>query len=95
LDFSLPERAFIKRHAKGLKGPQKLTVLVARLANGKTGEAVSFKAIEKAWNRMTEPMGGKFNAAYTTRAKERGWLSSPKTAFYALRSGWEEALGEK
>src|SRR5439155_12033109 len=69
IDFSLPVRAFVKRHAKGLGGPQRFTVLLARLSGGKIGAAVSLKEIEKAWNRMTEPMGGKFNPAYTTRAK--------------------------
>src|SRR5213593_4512048 len=51
LDFSLPVRAFVKRHAKGLGGPQKFTVLLARLSGGKSGVAISLKEIEKAWNR--------------------------------------------
>jgi hypothetical protein len=94
-DFSLPVRAFMRRHhAKRLSGPQKFTVLLARLSEGKTGVAISFRDIEKAWNRMTEPMGGRFNPAYTTRAKENGWVDAPKTGHYALRSGWTAALGE-
>ncbi len=94
LDFSLPVRAFVKRHAKSVGGPQKFTVLLARLSGGKTGAAVSLKDIEKAWSRMTEPMGGKFNTAYTTRAKDNGWVDTPKIGHYALRSGWADALGE-
>jgi hypothetical protein len=94
LDFSLPVRAFVNRHAKSGGGPQKFTVLLARLSGGKTGAAVSLKDIEKAWNRMTGPMGGKYNPSYTTRAKDKGWVDTPKTGHYALLSGWAEALGE-
>jgi len=94
LDFSLPVRAFVKRHAKKLGGPQKFTVLLARLSAGKVGAAIGRKEIETAWNRMTEPMGGRFNPAYTTRAKDNGWVDTPKPGSYALLTGWAKALGE-
>src|SRR6266852_1683810 len=93
-DLSLPVRAFVKRHAKGLGGPQKFTVLLARLSGGKAGVAVGLKEIENVWNRMKEPMGGRFNSAYTTRATDNGWVDTPKTGYYALQSGWAEALEE-
>lgn len=93
-DLSLPVRAFMKRHAKGLSGPQKFTALLARLSGGKAGAAISLKDIENAWNRMTRLMGGRFNPAYTTRAKDNGWVDTPKIGSYALRPGWEKALGE-
>lgn len=92
-DFSLPMRAFMKRHAKGLGGPQKFTLLVAKLSGGKIGPGISLGELEKAWNRMTGLMG-KFNPAYTTRAKDNGWVDTPKTGHYALRSSWTEALGD-
>ena len=95
LDFSLPVRAFVKRYAKGLRGPQKFTVLLARLTGGKADTALSGQDVARAWNRMTEPMGGRFNPAYTTRAKDNGWVDAPKTGFYALRPGWTEALDKK
>src|SRR5438034_593269 len=44
-DLSLPVRAFVKRHAKGRGGPQKFTVLLARLTGGKVGAAVGLKEI--------------------------------------------------
>jgi len=94
LDFSLPVRAFVKRHTTGLGGPQKFTVLLARLSGGKAGVAISLKEIEKAWNRMTKPMGGRFNPAYTARAKDNGWVDTPKMGSYALQGGWTKALGE-
>jgi len=92
LDFSLPAPAFVKRHGKGLGGPQKFVVLLARLSGGKTGVAVSLRELEKAWNRMTGLMGGKSHPMYAARAKENGWVDAPKTGHYALRSIWAEAL---
>jgi hypothetical protein len=94
LDFSLPVRAFMKRHAKGLGGAQKFTVLLARMSGGKTGASISRGELEKAWNRMTGLMGGRFNPSYTTRAKDNGWVDTPKMGYYALRSSWTGALGE-
>ena len=94
LDFTLPVRAFVKRYAKNLGGPQRFTLLLARLSGGKVGTAVSLREFEKAWNRMTEPMGGRFNSAYTTRAKDNGWVDTPKTGSYALLSSWAKAAGE-
>jgi hypothetical protein len=93
-DLSLPVRAFMKRHAKDFNGPQKFTALLARLSGGKVGAAISRKDIEKAWNRMTGLMGGKFYAMYATRAMEDGWVDTAKTGHYALRPGWGRALGE-
>jgi hypothetical protein len=91
-NLSLPVRAFVKRHVKGLGGPQKFTALLARLADGKTGVAVARSEIEKNWNRMTALMDGKFNPAYSSRAKDNGWVDTPKIGHYALLPGWKEAL---
>lgn len=93
-DFALPVRAFVKRHARGLGGPQKFALLLARLSGGKAGVAVSLKDIEKAWNRMTGLMGGKFHPMYAVRAKENGWADTAKTGHYAILSAWAEALGK-
>jgi len=92
-DFSLPLRAFVNRHAKTLGGPQKFALLLARMSGGKTGVPVSVKEIEKAWNRMKGLMG-KYNGAYTTRAKDKGWVDTTKPGHYALLSGWDAALGD-
>jgi hypothetical protein len=71
LDFSLNERAFIKKHAKGLSGPKKFVLLVAYLAKGQASKAVTIKELTKNWNRMTSSnlLGGKFNPFYTNVAK--------------------------
>ena len=92
-DFSLPLRAFAKQFVKGLGGGgQKFTVLLARLTGGKDGQAVPLSDVEKAWNRMTALMDGKFYAKYAQRAKDQGWVDTPKTGHYALRSSWAAAL---
>ena len=82
----------MKQHGKGLSGGEKFTALLAKLSGGKAGAAVELREIEKTWNRMTALMGGKFNPSYTTRAKDNGWVDTPKTGHYALRAGWEKAL---
>ena len=93
LDFSLPVRPFIKRHAKGASGPRKFSILVARLANGDVKAEVAFKDIEKQWNKMTQLMGGRFNPAHASRAKDNGWVDTPKHGVYKRLGGWGGALG--
>lgn len=92
LDFAIADRAFAKQHIKGLNGPRKFALLVAKLSKGTVGKAISLSDVEAAWNRMTEPMGGKYNGAYPTRAKEDGWVDTPKKGHYALTPGWANAL---
>lgn len=92
LDFSLPVRPFIKRYASGASGPRKFAILVARLASGDTKVEVAFKDIERQWNRMTQLMGGRFNSAHASRARDAGWVDSPKHGVYKILSGWEGAL---
>jgi hypothetical protein len=76
-DFSLPVRAFIKQHVKGLGGPQKFTALLAKLSGGKTGTAVERREIEKTWNRMTALMGGG-NSIRPTRREPRTTAGSTR-----------------
>lgn len=90
--FSLNVRAFMKRYGGNLGGAGKFTLLLARLANGKVGFAVSVKDIETQWNKMKGVMGAAYNPAHSTRAKERGWLDTPKHGVYSLSVDWTEAL---
>lgn len=89
IDFTLPSRAFIKRYASGMRGPQKFTLLLAKLAGGETTKAVELNSISKEWSRMTTLMG-EFNPAFPLRAGDNGWVSSPKRGTYHLRSNWAE-----
>ena len=95
LDFGLPVRAFVKRYARGLSGSQRFALLVARLVEGKIGPPVPLKDVEKQWNRMTAFMGGRFNAAYSSRAKDSGWVESAKPGMYSLRANWDECRQER
>lgn len=92
LDFSLPLRPFIKRYAVGASGPMKFAILVAHMAKGDLKNEVAFSEIERQWNKMKQLMGGSFNGAHATRAKDHGWVDSPKHGVYKLLAGWRGAL---
>jgi hypothetical protein len=92
LDFSMPIRAFVKRHGKGLSGPKIFVLLVAYLTKGDLKARVSLAEIEKNWNKLTSLLGTKFNPAHTSRARENDWLNTEKTGSYHLRPKWKEIL---
>src|SRR5947207_3415474 len=80
LDFELPTRAFVKKYAaRRMSGAKRFVLLLASLTKGKAAVDVPFQDIKRSWDKMTEPMGGKFNPAHTTRAKDNGWIDTPKT----------------
>ena len=93
LNFDEPIRPFLKAFAKGRSGPAKFTLLVAYLAKGKIGVAIQKSEIERAWGKVTGHLGT-FNPAYTTRAKDGGWVDSPKNGQYVLMPSWRDALGK-
>lgn len=92
LSFSLNQRAFMKKHAKSLSGSKKFTLLLAHSVKGKIGEVVSVEKLVSEWNRMKGVLGSAFNPAHATRAKENGWIDSPKKGVYALSTSWKEAI---
>lgn len=94
LIFSLNVRAFMKRYGSKLGGTQKFALLVARLAQGKIGHPVPTKEIEAWWNKMKSILGGPYNPAHSTRAKDRGWVDSPKYGVCALSDDWKGAIGD-
>lgn len=49
IDFSLPTRAFVKEYVRGMGGPQKFVLLIARMAGGKEGVGIELKGISKEW----------------------------------------------
>jgi hypothetical protein len=93
VELDLPLRPFLKKYARGKSGPAKLTLLLAHLAKGKVSSVVAYTDILRAWNGATAHLG-QFNAAHTTRAKDKGWVDSPKQGQYVLRSSWTQALTE-
>lgn len=91
VDFSLPVRPFMKRNARGVRsGPKRLTLLVARLAEGKDSAQIQRSEVIRLWNKMKSLMGGEFNSAYETRARDSGWVGSPKVGVYTLLPSWKE-----
>jgi hypothetical protein len=89
VNLSTPVRAFVKQHARDLSGAQKFALLVAYLSKGDGQKEVQMVDVEKQWNRMKPLLGGKFNLAYTTRAKDNGWVDSPKRGIYIVLPGWK------
>jgi len=89
LNFVTPIRAFVKLHARNLTGSQKFALLVAYLAKGDGQKEIQMTDVENHWNRMKPLLGGKFNLAYTTRAKDDGWVDSPKRGIYKILPDWK------
>ncbi len=94
ISFDTNVLAFMNRYARGLKGPQKFILLLARLAKGSTTRAMSFREVKKQWNKMKSVMGGELNPAYANRAKAKGWVDAPKHGVYTLSASWKEALAD-
>lgn len=91
VDFSVSARPFVRKFgAQNMSGPQKFALLLAWIVKGDTSKTVEVKIIKKEWERMTEPMGGKYNPAYSTRANDNGWIDIPDKGVYKLRTNWEE-----
>lgn len=92
-NFTLPFRPFIKKHARGMSGREKFTLVLAHITKGNVKAETKLETITKAWNSMKGTLGD-FNLAHTTRAKDKGWVDSPKTGVYVLLPGWTEILSD-
>src|ERR1700674_2852753 len=53
IDFSVPIRAFTKKHCLGMSGAKKFTLVLAYLSKGDSAKKVPLSDIEDNWNRMT------------------------------------------
>jgi hypothetical protein len=71
IDFSMPIRAFVKKHALGMSGPKKFTLLIAYLSKGDSRERVALVDVKKQWNKMSAKslLAMKFNGFYTSQAR--------------------------
>jgi hypothetical protein len=95
LSFDMNILAFMNKYAKGLKGPQKYALLLARMAKGNTSTEVSYQDIKSQWNKMRTVLGGPFNPVHGNRAKAMGWVDSEKHGKWKLTSSWKEVLGNR
>lgn len=91
-NFSLNERAFMKKYGKTLSGPKKFVLLTAYIAKGNTKKVIKSEEITKKWNKLLSFMGGKSQKNYSTRAKENGWINSPEYGNYILTEEWIKIL---
>jgi len=89
IDLSLPIRPFMNRYARGATGARKFALMVAHTAKGDLSAEVTRSDIEKQWSKMTGLLG-EFNPAFSTRAKDSGWVDSPKFGVYKLLLGWKD-----
>jgi hypothetical protein len=92
VDFEKPIRAFIKQYAKGLSGPKKFVLLLARLAKGDPKKEVPLQEVETHWRRMKSKslLGMDFNRFYPAQARENDWVDSKKKGTYTLRPSWQQ-----
>ena len=91
IDFSLNERAFVKRYASNKSGSKRFTILLAYLTGGKVDKNVEMAEIRTRWNKMKSLLG-KFNMSYTDRAKINGWVGSKRYGFCNLTKEWKKVL---
>ncbi len=93
IDFSINERAFVKRYAVDKSGPKKFTLLLAYFANGEVDKNFDLSDIKNHWNKMSaKNMLGKFNMFYPNDAKNRGWIDSKEYGKYNLTNEWNNVL---
>ncbi|MDP9039291.1 MAG: hypothetical protein M3O02_08465 [Acidobacteriota bacterium] len=92
LDFSLPVRPFINQYSDGLSGSKKFALLVAYFAKGELDVPVDRTEVVDTWNKMTGLLGGRFNGAHESRAKDAGWVYVPDTGKIALLKKWQQAV---
>jgi hypothetical protein len=91
IDFSLNERAFVKRYAADKSGPKKFVLLLAFLANGNVEKDIELNEIRKRWGKI-KSMLGKFNGFHVNEAKTKGWVNSRKYGSCNLTEEWKDVL---
>ena len=95
IDFDMPIRPFIKKYAKGMSGPQRFALLLARLVKGDLKKEVQLKEVEKQWNVMTALMDRmEFNRFFPSQAKDRDWVESKQRGSYNLRPSWKDIFAK-
>jgi len=93
VDFSLNERAFVKRYAVDKSGPKKFVLLLAYFSKGEENKNIELSELKKHWNKMTaKTLLGKFNMFYPNDAKTRGWIDSKEYGNYNLTNEWKNVL---
>lgn len=93
VDFSINERAFVKRYAVNKSGPKKFALILSYLVKGDADKNTELSEIKKHWSKMSaKNMLGKFNMFYPNDAKNRGWIDSKEYGKYNLTNEWKNIL---
>ncbi len=78
----------MKKYGRDGTGAQKFTLLLARLASGDPSREVTLDAIKNQWDKM-KGIIGKYNPAYSIRAKDEDWVDTKKQGVYVLKPSWK------
>jgi hypothetical protein len=91
LDFSLNERAFIKKYSTGFNGQEFFVLISAYLSKGKESTPIDLSQIKTVWRSCLGIIGLPYASIFSTRAKENGWVDAIKEArgSYVLGKHWE------
>lgn len=89
-DFSLNERAFVKRYFLKFNGQETFALICSFLSKGETDLPIDLAAVKKLWKNCQGVIGYPFSSMYSTRAKERGWVTPAKKGAYSLQPSWIE-----
>jgi len=92
LDFSLNERAFVKKYSTGFNGQEFFTLITGYLSKGKNETPVSLLLIKDTWKSCSGIIGAPYASTFSTRAKENGWVDSSKETrgSYVLGKHWQD-----
>jgi hypothetical protein len=96
LDFSLNERAFIKKYSSGFNGQKFFTLITAYLVEGQEATPVDLSQIKKIWKSCSGIVGAPYASIFSTRAKENGWVDASKEArgSYVLDKHWRDIISK-
>ncbi len=92
-NFKLNERAFADKYIKGKAPEVRFAMIVAYLSKGDGTHEVTIDDIKSTWGRMTSIIKS-FNPKYSTVAKTKGYVDSPRKSIYVLSSEWKETFKE-
>ncbi len=90
LDFSLNERAFLKKYFFKFNGQQTFALICAALSKGKTDTPINLSGIKKTWKNCQGIIKYPYSSIYSTRAKENNWVVPGNKATYSIRPSWIE-----
>lgn len=92
MDFSLNQRAFIKKYSSGFNGQEFFALILAYLSEGKEFTPVDLSQIKTVWKSCVGIIGVPYASIFSTRAKENEWTDARKDVrgSYVLGKYWQD-----